>query len=101
MGLVTIALIVVVVWIGLVAFVLAIGEASGRADADEERNLAAGVDDVSNQALAPDSHATVGDDRKSIDRPELEREAKRLGIELPDRPRLLLTRLVGTRRHRS
>jgi hypothetical protein len=78
MGVVTVALIIVVVWIGLLVFVLAISKASGRADADEERNLAAGFDHVSNDSPAPDSDALVGDARKSIDRPELEREAERL-----------------------
>jgi len=84
MDFVIIALIVVAVWIVLLVFVWAMCKASGRADAAEERYL-----------------ADEGDERKSIDRAELEREAERLHIELPERPRLRLTRLVGTRRHRS
>jgi hypothetical protein len=76
-------------------------KASGHADAAEERYLAEGCDDVSNQALAPHLDATGCDERKSIDRAEPEREAERLRIELPERPRLRLTRLVGTLRHRS
>lgn len=83
MGLLIIALIVVVVWIGVLVVVLAACTASGRADAEEERHLAQGREE-----------------RKPIDRAGLEREAARLRIELPERPRLRLTRLVGTRRHR-
>jgi hypothetical protein len=101
MGLVTVALIIVTLWICILLFVLAIAKASGRADANEERYLAAGRDDVSNQSLAPHSDATVGDAGKSTDRVELQRAAERLGIELPERPPLRLTRLVGTRRHPS
>jgi hypothetical protein len=101
MGFVTVTLIIVALWIGILVFVLAMAKASGCADADEERYLAERRDDVSIQSLAPPSHATLGDEGKSIDRAELERDAKRLGIELPERPRLRLTRLVGTRRHRS
>ena len=100
MSFVIIALIIVAVWIGLLALVLAVCKASGHADAAEERYLAEG-ENVSNQSLAPHSHATGCDERKSIDRAELEREAERLRIELPARPRLRLTRLVGTRRPRS
>jgi hypothetical protein len=59
MGLVTVALIIVVVWIGLLVFVLAISKASGRADANEERNLAAGLNHTSDHSPAPDSDATV------------------------------------------
>lgn len=101
MGLVTVALIIVAVWIGVLVLVLAICKASAHADADEERYLAERLDDVSNQWLAPHSDATVGDEGTSIDRAELQRAAERLRIELPERPRLRLTRLVGTRRHRS
>jgi hypothetical protein len=105
MDLVTIALIIVAVWIGVLVFVLAISKASGHADADEERHLAEARDDASNQSLPPHAHAdadaAVGDERRSIDRAELEREAERLGIELPERPRMRLPRRVGTRRHRS
>lgn len=97
MDLVIITLIIVVVWIGLLVVVLAICRASAHADADEERYLAEGCDDVSSQPVAP----RFDDDRKSIDRADLDREAERLRIELPDRPRLRLTRLVGTRRPRS
>jgi hypothetical protein len=84
MDFVIIALIVVAVWIGLLVFVWAVCRASGRADAAEERYL-----------------AEERDKRKSIDRAELQREAERLRIELPERPRPRLTRLAGTRRHRS
>jgi hypothetical protein len=84
MDFVIIALIVVAVWIVLLVFVWAMCKASGRADADEERYL-----------------AEECDERKSIDRAELEREAERLRVELPERPRPRLSRLVGTRRHRS
>lgn len=85
MNLVIIALIVVALWIGLLVLVLAICRASAHADAVEERYL-----DPSDR-----------DRRKPVDREELEREAERLRIKLPDRPRLRLTRLVGTRRPRS
>jgi hypothetical protein len=101
MGLVIIALIIVAVWIGLLAFVLAVCKASGHADAAEERCLAERSDDVSNQSLVPHFGATSSDGRESTDRAELDREAERLRIELPETPRLRLTRLVGTRRHRS
>jgi hypothetical protein len=100
MDLVTVALIIVAVWIGVLVFVLAISKASGHADADEERHLAEARDDASNQSLPPHADAAVGDERRSIDRGELEREAERLGIELPERPRLRRTRLHRTRRHR-
>jgi hypothetical protein len=63
MGLVTIALIIVAVWIGLLAFVVAMFRASGHADADEERYLAEPRDDASNQSPAPHSGAAVGDER--------------------------------------
>ncbi|MGN6872316.1 MAG: hypothetical protein ACTHMY_28335 [Solirubrobacteraceae bacterium] len=85
MDFVIIALIVVAVWIGLLVFVLAVCKASGRADAAEERYLADEFDEQ----------------RKPIDRAELERDAERLRIDLPERPRLRVTRLVGPRRHRS
>jgi hypothetical protein len=100
MGLVTVALIIVALWICILVFVLAIAKASGRADADEERYSAQERDDASNQSLAPHSDATVGDEPRSTDRAELQRAAERLGIELPERPRLRVKRLVGTRRHR-
>jgi hypothetical protein len=100
MGSVTIALIIVAVWIGLLVFVFAMCAASGRADADEARWLAEGRDDVSNESLAPHPVA-VCDERRSIDAGELEREAERLRIALPERPRLHVPRLVGARRHRS
>lgn len=96
MGLIIIALTVAVFWIGLLVFVLAVCRASGHADAAEERYLAKGCDDVSSQSLAP--HDATGRDER---RAGLERGAERLRIELPERPRLRLTRLVGTRRHRS
>jgi predicted Ser/Thr protein kinase len=100
MSLVTVVLIiVVVVWIGVVALVLAICKASGQADADEQRYLAKGQEDVANLSRAPRSDADY--ERKSIDRAELEREAERLRVELPERLRPRLTRLVGSRRHRS
>jgi hypothetical protein len=101
MGLVIIALIIVAVWIGLLVIVLAVCRASGHADAAEERYLAEGCGDVSNRSVATHFDATGCGERESIDRAELEREAERLRIELPGRPRLRLTRLVGTRRHRS
>jgi hypothetical protein len=100
MDLLVIALIVVAVWIGLLVFVLAVCRASGHADAAEERYLAEARDDVSNQSPASQFDAAGYGERRSIDRAELEREAERLRIELPGRPRLRLTRLVGTRRHR-
>ena len=100
MGFVVIALIVVAVWIGLLVCVFAMCRASGRADAAEERYLAEACDDVSNQSRKPHSDAPGRAEPKSIDHAELEREAERLRIELPERPRLRLTRLVGTRRHR-
>jgi hypothetical protein len=101
MGFVTVALSIVALWICVLLFVLAIAKASGRADADEERYLAEERDDVSNKPLAPHSDATVGDEGKSTDHAELQHGAERLGIELPERPRLRRTRLVGTRRHPS
>lgn len=97
MDFVVIALIVVAIWISLLVVVLAVCRASGRADAAEERDLAEGRYDVSNRSLAPH----VGTAGREERRAELERGAERLRIELPERPRLRLTRLVGTRRHRS
>jgi hypothetical protein len=99
MGLI-IALIIVAVWIGVLIFVLAVCKASGHADAAEERNLAE-ARNVPSHSPAPHLDATGLDQGNSIDPAELEREAERLRIELPDRPRLRLTRLVGTRRQRS
>ena len=101
MGLVSIALIIVAVWIGVLVIALAMCKASGHADVNDERYIAAGRDDVLNQSPAAYSHVAVGDERRSIDAAELEREAERLVIELPEWPRLHLRRLVGTRRHRS
>lgn len=101
MDLLTIALIIGAVWIGVLVVVLAMCKASGHADADEERYLAEMRDDVSNQSPAQHSDATVGDERRSIDAAELQRQAERLGIELPERPRRHLPLRVGTRRHRS
>lgn len=79
---------------------LAVCKASGHADAAEERYLPGGRDDVSHPPLTPHSDATGREERKSIDRAKLEREAEQLRISLPERPRLRLTRLVTTRRHR-
>jgi hypothetical protein len=101
MDLVTIALIIVALWIGVIVVVLAMCKASAHADADEERYLANRSRDVPNQSQAPESAATVGDERRSSIRAELEREAERLRVELPARQRPRLTRLVGTRRHHS
>jgi hypothetical protein len=101
MVLVSIALIVVAVWIGVLVVVLAVCRASGRADAAEERYLAEARDEVSYQSPAPHSSVTGCHERKPIDRADLEREAERLRVKLPERPRLRLTRLVGTRRPRS
>lgn len=76
MDFVTIALMIAAVWIGvLVVVVLAIFKASGHADADAERHLAEVRDDVSHLSPASQSDATVGDERRSIDAAELEREA--------------------------
>jgi hypothetical protein len=102
MDFVTIGLIIAAVWIGvLFVVVFAIFKASGHADADEERQLAELRDEVSHLSPASQSDAAVGDERRSIDAAELEREAERLGIELPARPRLRRRRRVGTRRHHS
>lgn len=101
MDLLGIALIIVAIWIGLLVVVVAMCKASARADADEERHLAEGREDMWNQSLAPHSNVAIGDARRSTDAAELEREAKRLGIELPKRRRLHLPHLVGTHRHRS
>lgn len=101
MDFVVIALIIVAVWIGLLVLVLAVCRASGRADAAEERDLAERRYDVPNRSLAPHVETTGRHERKPIDRSELERELERLRIKLPERPRARLTRLVGTRRHRS
>lgn len=95
-----VALIIVAVWFGVLLIVLAMCKASGHADADEQRYLAEGCDDVSKQSLPPPSDPTVGGERRSIDREEFAREAERLHIALPERARLRLTHLIGTRRHR-
>ena len=100
MDLVSIALVIVALWIGVVVLVLAMCKASGHADADEQRHFAEGRDDVSNQLPAPYADVALGDDRRPIDASELEREAERLGIEVPERRRLRLPHLVGTHRHR-
>ena len=102
MGLVTFALIIAAaVWIGVLVFVLAVCRASAHADANEERCLAEGRDDVSTPSLAPHSNATIGGEQRPADRAELEREAQRLGLELPKRPHVRLTLPAGIRRHRS
>ena len=101
MSLVTLGFIILAVWIGaLVVIVLAVSKASGRADADEERYLAQGHLDVSNRLPVAPSDTAVGGERRPLDAGELERQAERLGIQLPERPRLHLPRLVWTRRHR-
>lgn len=101
MGLVTIALIILAVWFGVLVIVITMFMASAHADADEDRYLAEARDEVSNQSRAPHSGAAVGDERRSIDAAGVGREAGRWRIELPGRSRLHLSRLVGTRRHRS
>lgn len=101
MDLLIIGLIVGAVWIAVLIFVLAMCKASAHADADEERYLAERGDDVSTQSSAPRCNPAVGAERRSIDDVEREREAERLHIELPKRPRLRLTRLIWTRRHGS
>ena len=101
MGLVTLALIIVAAWIGVLVFVLAIFKASAHADANEERCLAEARDDVSTHSLAPHSNATIGGEQRAVDRAELEREAQRLRLELPKRPHVRLTLPAGIRRHRS
>jgi hypothetical protein len=96
---VSIALIIAAVWIGLlVMLVVAMCKASAQADADAERHLAERRDEEWSRSPAAHSAAAVGDDRRSIDAPELEREAERLGIRLPERPRPQLARFVGTHR---
>src|SRR6478672_2649808 len=97
--LVSIALIIAAVWIGLlVVLVVAICKASAQADADQERHFAEWRHDVWNELLAPHSAASVGDDRRSTDATELEREAERLGIRLPERTRPQPARFVGAHR---
>jgi hypothetical protein len=100
MDLLSIALVIVALWIGVVVLVLAMCKASGHADADEERHFAEGRDHVSNQLPAPYADVALGDDRRPIDAAELQRDAERLGINLPERRRLHLPHLVGTHRHR-
>ena len=100
MDLVSIALVVVALWIGVVVFVVAMSKASANADADAERYFAESRDDVPDQWPARYSDVVPGDDRRSIDAAELEREDKRVGIEPPEPRRLHLPRLVGTHRHR-
>lgn len=96
---VSIALIIAAVWIGLlVMLVVAVCKASAQADADQERHFAERRDDVWNESPAPHSAASVGDDRRSTDAAELEREAERLGIRLPERTRSQPAQFVGTRR---
>jgi hypothetical protein len=99
MDLVSIPFVVVALWIGVVVFVVAMCKASGNADADAERYFAEGRDDVPSQSPEPYSAVAPGDDRRAIDAAEFEREAKRFGIELPERQRV--PRLVGTHRDRS
>ena len=103
MSLVTIGLVIVGCWIGFVVVVLAMCKASGHADAaaDAEWYLVEARGDVSSQSPVPDSNATADDARESVDGAELEREAQRLRIELPERPHVRLTRPAGIRRHRS
>lgn len=84
-GFVTIALIIVAVWIGVAVLVMAMFKASGHADADEERYLAEARDDVSNQSPAPHCDTAVSYERGSIDGAELERQPERLRIGLPGR----------------
>lgn len=101
MDLLSIALVIVGLWIGVVALVLAMCRASSHADAVEERHFAEARNDVSNELPAPYADVALGDDRRPIDAGEREREAQRLGIDLPERRRLRLPHLVGTHRHRS
>ncbi len=103
MDFVTIALIIAVaaIWITLLVVVVAVCKASGRADADEERYLVMGRDGVLNRPPAQYSGVAVGDERTPVDAAELEREARRLGIALPERRHPHLPRLIGTHRHRS
>jgi hypothetical protein len=63
MGLVTIALIIVGAWIGILVFVLAIFKASSHADANAERYPSERRGDMSDRSLAPRSNATLGDER--------------------------------------
>lgn len=99
MDIVTIALIVVAAWIGVIVVLLAMCKAAAHADADEERFLAETSDHLSAPSPAPHLDATGGDGRRSSDRAELERRAGRLRIELPVRTRRRLIRLVEARRH--
>jgi hypothetical protein len=101
MDLVSIALVVVALWIGVIVFVVAISKASGNADAEAERYFAETRDDVPEQSRAPHYDLAPGDDRTSIDAAVFARENKRLRIETPERRRLHLPHLVGTHRHRS
>jgi hypothetical protein len=87
MGLVTIALIIVAVWFGVLVIVITMFMASAHADADAERHSAEARDDVSTQSPAPPSGAAVGDGRGSIDAAGVGREAERLRIEPPGRSR--------------
>ena len=71
MDLISIALVIVALWIGVVVLLLAMCKASGHADADEERHFAEGRDDVSNQLPAPYADVALGDDRRPIGASEL------------------------------
>jgi hypothetical protein len=101
MDLVSIVLIIVGVWFGVLVVVLAISKASSVADADEKRFLAPGTDDALDQRIEPTADPTLSGERRPIDRAELEREADRLHVDLPERWRLRRRRLAGIYRHRK
>lgn len=103
MDVVIVALVIVAVWVGLLVFVMALCRAAARADADadEQRYLAEGCDGVSNESVASHLSATDCDEVNAIIREELERQAERLHVELPEKTRPRRARLVGARRHRS
>jgi hypothetical protein len=101
MDFVSIALIIVGIWICVLVFVLAISKAAARADSDEERLWASRSDAAADEQPRARLGATLAHTQQSTDPAELARDADRLGIDMPRHWRPRLKRPIGARHHHS
>jgi hypothetical protein len=101
MDFVSIALIIVGIWICIVIFVLAISKASARADSEGERMWAARSNAAADGQSRAELGATLAHTQRSIDPAEPARDADRLGLDMPKHWRPSLKRVIGARHPHS
>lgn len=101
MDFVSIALIIVGIWICVSAFVLAILKAAARADSDEERLWASLSDAAADEQSLTGFGPTLGHTQQRSDPAVLARDVDRLGTDVPKRWHPRLKRAIGAWHHHS